>query len=443
LYKASFWPAPEVISPLVHDDQTFLIIYRDLYYRHIFQNIPEVTIEHRLDAFRNYIDFFDLLLSLSTERPEVDLPTVWLWDLVNDFVSQYASFHSYRCTGNHLDKYESKIMRNAPHAWSTTTILRYLQAIVDKSAGSQAVLYVALSQFAIIGQMRVNCLLADYLAVLSLMDGIDITGATIVQEVIGAHCSLYYILGLSYFMLRRYTDASKTLNYFLMYAERNPEIVPQGTSAVDVPKLSVQMGGLLGMCARLCPVLCSDEAIVNIIEHHHSEQYRDLFGRDTNVMEEAFSDLFYRSTPLFVNPAPPNYSAKVDTQNAMARLQLRVLLSELRQRIKASELGAHLKLCKSVSVANLAAFLQQTDKKTNEASVTRSLLCLKHKTRTLRWNSEGGASGGNWSSAAAVDFAVEDGVVTLVEHKKPRSYADFFIRNAIKLDDLVRELQAM
>ena len=76
-YKSSPWPPAEAIAPLVDNDQQFLLLYKELYYRHIYSKL-QPTIEQRIESWANYCDIFNLLLGLD-EPIELELPNQWLW----------------------------------------------------------------------------------------------------------------------------------------------------------------------------------------------------------------------------------------------------------------------------------------------------------------------------------------------------------------------------
>jgi translation initiation factor 3 subunit L len=44
------WPEAEAIAPIVNNDAQFLILYRELYYRHIYARLTP-TIEHRFGSY--------------------------------------------------------------------------------------------------------------------------------------------------------------------------------------------------------------------------------------------------------------------------------------------------------------------------------------------------------------------------------------------------------
>eukprot|EP00967_Tisochrysis_lutea_P091988 scaffold132407_cov33-Tisochrysis_lutea.AAC.4 len=64
-YKQSAWPPAEVVAPLVGGDATFLLFYKELYFRHIYSRL-QPTLEQRVASWQNYCDIFDLLLGADT-----------------------------------------------------------------------------------------------------------------------------------------------------------------------------------------------------------------------------------------------------------------------------------------------------------------------------------------------------------------------------------------
>ncbi|EED77840.1 predicted protein [Postia placenta Mad-698-R] len=61
-YSKTEWPEAEVIAPLVNDDQIFLILYRELYYRHVYSRL-QPDIDDRFHSYENSCELFNYLLS--------------------------------------------------------------------------------------------------------------------------------------------------------------------------------------------------------------------------------------------------------------------------------------------------------------------------------------------------------------------------------------------
>jgi len=81
-YAKTEWPEAEIIAPLVNDgecramntfvtlsyvvlDQIFLILYRELYYRHVYSRL-QPNIDDRFHSYENSCELFNYLLSTSS-----------------------------------------------------------------------------------------------------------------------------------------------------------------------------------------------------------------------------------------------------------------------------------------------------------------------------------------------------------------------------------------
>ena len=80
-FKQSPWPPAEAVAPLVENgslfflnglgheadgpfaDKTFIILYKELYYRHIYSKLNP-SLAQRYESWQNYSDLFDLLLGM-------------------------------------------------------------------------------------------------------------------------------------------------------------------------------------------------------------------------------------------------------------------------------------------------------------------------------------------------------------------------------------------
>lgn len=65
-YAKTEWPEAEAVAPLVDDDQIFLILYRELYYRHVYSRL-QPDIDDRFHSYENSCELFNYLLSRSDQ----------------------------------------------------------------------------------------------------------------------------------------------------------------------------------------------------------------------------------------------------------------------------------------------------------------------------------------------------------------------------------------
>ncbi|KAJ8979125.1 hypothetical protein NQ317_017968 [Molorchus minor] len=84
------------VAALVDSDPVFMILYKELYFRHIYARIQGgPSLGQRFNSFYNYCDLFNYILSAEEPVP-LELPDVWLWELIDEFVYQFQSFAQYR-----------------------------------------------------------------------------------------------------------------------------------------------------------------------------------------------------------------------------------------------------------------------------------------------------------------------------------------------------------
>lgn len=83
--------------------------------------------------------------------------------------------------------------------------------------------YRTLGYFSIVGQLRIQCLLGDYYLALKTLEPIDLNRKGFYTRVTACHITLYYYVGFSYLMMRRYVDAIKAFSNILLYINRTKQ----------------------------------------------------------------------------------------------------------------------------------------------------------------------------------------------------------------------------
>ena len=63
----------------------------------------------------------------------MQLPNGWLWDMVDEFIYQFQSFQQYRGRLSNKSQEELALLRKCDNIWNTSSVLNYLQAMVDKA----------------------------------------------------------------------------------------------------------------------------------------------------------------------------------------------------------------------------------------------------------------------------------------------------------------------
>jgi translation initiation factor 3 subunit L len=93
LFRDAPWPSAEAVAPYCDGDHVFLLLYRELWYRHAHARLSPLTAANRADSWTNYCDLFSVVLHGVVN---MQLPNQWLWDMVDEFVYQFQSFCQYR-----------------------------------------------------------------------------------------------------------------------------------------------------------------------------------------------------------------------------------------------------------------------------------------------------------------------------------------------------------
>lgn len=455
-YKQSIWPPAESISYLVNDDHLFLILYKELTYRHIYSKmIP--TLEQRFDSWKNYCELFNLLLNGSPTL-ELELPNQWLWDMIDEFIYQYQSFCQYRSKLKNKPLEDLNILNNSPQVWNTNTVINYLQSLVTKSGIVQFLekekqgnendvatnqyashpVYKMIGYFSIVGLLRIHCLLGDYYLALKTVSPIEINTRGLLTKVTACHVTFFYYLGFVYMMMRRYVDAIKTFSNILLYINRIKQYHTRSSQYEQMLKKNEQMYALLSICQSLCPQRV-DENVHSYLKEKYSEKSQRMQKGDEAVFEE----LFVYACPKFVSPSPPNFALVLEDSyknppsnfnQEPLRHQSKLFLNEVRQQAMLPNIRSYLKLYTTIGTKKLANFLE-----TDENSFRTQLLCYKHKMRGLQW-SRGSLLSGEMETSSDVDFFIDKDMVHIHDAKIQRKYSEFFIRHINKFDSIIRDL---
>ena len=152
-YAKTEWPDADLIAPLVNNgiylidshtlycanicaDPLFLILYRELYYRHIYSRI-QPDIDDRFHSYENSCELFNYLLNSDGPVP-LELPEQWLWDIVDEFIYQFQSFCVWRSKLKSKNDEELMILSDASaenglQVWSAYSVLNVLYSLIQKS----------------------------------------------------------------------------------------------------------------------------------------------------------------------------------------------------------------------------------------------------------------------------------------------------------------------
>eukprot|EP01134_Creolimax_fragrantissima_P006716 CFRG6716T1 len=444
------WPPVETISDLVDGDQVFLILYKELYYRHIYAKLVP-TLEQRFESFENYCDLFNFILN--PDGPvELELPTPWLWDIIDEFIYQFQAFCHFKSVHKSRSEQDVDHIINNPHIWDVQSVLKILYSVVEQSkindqliafrdgtdlasvsgiyGGHQ--LYRQLGYFSLIGLCRVHCILGDYYTSLKVLENVELTKKGI-MGVPACQTTTYYYVAFSYMMMRRNKDTIRVLSSILTYIHRTKQFNAHSYQYEDIQKKNEQMYAMLAIAVSLSPTRLDDN-----LDHQLKEKFGDKMQRIQRGEEstEGFKELFTFCSPKFVSPVGPPADGNVqDYALAAQAKQIKLFLADVAQQVDVPTIRSYLKLYTTMPISKLATFIQ-----TDEETFRTYLFLYKHKLSSVCWT-DGSALNGERTSGSEVDFYLDNDMIHIADTKVERRFGQYYLRQVSKLADIQRSMQ--
>jgi len=455
-YKGSPWPEPEDILPYVTDDEFFLNLYKELYYRHIYARVPGgPTIEQRFGSYYNYCQIFNYILSADTPV-DLELPNQWLWEIIDEFIYQFQAFSQFRCKLQKKTDEEIEILRKNPKVWNVHSVLNVLHSLVDKSNINRQLevynnsgnpdevagdfgrhsLYKMLGYFSLVGLLRLHSLLGDFYQAIKVLENIELNKKSLYSRVPGCQITTYYYVGFAYMMMRRYADAIRTFSNILLYVQRTKQMFQTKSYQNDqINKQTDQMFVLLAICLVLHPQRI-DESIHTTLRE---KQYSDKMNKMQRGELAEFEACYAFACPKFLSPVPPTYELKTPEAEANReplRLQMKVFMEEVQQQLMLPTIRSYLKLYTTMPLDKMAGFMDMPPEE-----FRNHLLAFKHKMKNVVWTKGTSGLEGEFQSGSEVDFYIDRNMIHIADTKVARRYGDFFIRQIHKFDELNRGLR--
>ncbi|KAI0700304.1 eukaryotic translation initiation factor 3 subunit 6 [Cytidiella melzeri] len=449
-YAKTEWPEAEVIAPLVNDDQIFLILYRELYYRHVYSRI-QPDIDDRYHSYENSCELFNYLLNSDGPVP-LELPEQWLWDIIDEFIYQFQSFCVWRSKVKAKTEEELMVLVDGNQVWSSYSVLNVLYSLIQKSKINEHIvalqegkgkdeineivgeygsrpLYRMLGYFSLIGLLRVHSLLGDFTLALKVMDSVELNQKSPFTRVTACHVTTYYYVGFCYIMLQRYPDAIRAFVSVLNFILRMRQYHTRSYQYDQINKTADRMYALFAICNALSPSRVDDN-ILNVTKERYGEQLAKMSRGEEGL--PAFEELFLYACPKFISANPPPYEEAELLQAYMedpptepAQRHLSLFLADVRAKAPVPTLRSFLKLYTSLDASKLANFLDA-----DEEEMVQQLMVMKRASRSVsRMENEKGLLGGQITSTSDLDFVIDENMVNIAESTVGRRYAGWFIRS--------------
>ncbi|KAF5366211.1 hypothetical protein D9758_005722 [Tetrapyrgos nigripes] len=497
-YARTEWPEAEIIAPLVNDgafsiycafdeelmdipDPIFLILYRELYYRHVYSRL-QPNIDDRFHSYENSCELFNYLLN--SEGPvKLELPEQWLWDIIDEFIYQFQVFCTWRSKVKNKTEDELLMLADGGGVWSAYSVLNVLYSLIQKSKINEYIvaqqegkspeeiaeivgeygvlpLYRMLGYFSIIGLLRVHVLLGDFTLALKVMDNVELSQKSPLTRVTACHVATYYYVGFCYIMLRRYPDAIRTFVTILNFIHRMRQYHTRSYQYDQISKTADRMYALYAICHALSPSRLDDNITNMVKERYGDELTRMQRGGDDAL--PAFEELFMYACPKFISANSPPYddptaisqmlnTSPTDspsqrttdlptaaTHTDPAHRHLRLFLSDVTAQSPVPTLRSFLKLYTSLGSKKLANFLDA-----DEEEIVQEMMVMKQASRSVSriGTEKGSLLEGQTITTSDLNFVIGDNMVHIAESTIGRRYAGWFIKNTERTQKIFDDLR--
>mmetsp|Transcript_127837 Transcript_127837/g.368114 ORF Transcript_127837/g.368114 Transcript_127837/m.368114 type:complete len:529 (+) Transcript_127837:89-1675(+) len=446
-YKNKKWPSAEAVKNQISDEPLFIILYKELYYRHIYSRL-QVSLDDRRGSWENYCMLLDLIISDLEEGQtlSVVVPPQWIWDILDEFVYHYQTYCATRSKAIKAQKENDvKFFKEHPEVYQTTTVLNYLHRLVraskveaylankdsdDKSGAFGDETTRLLGYFSLMQLLRMHSLLGDYHLAMKTIQRIDISEEVpLYYRIPACHVTLYYYMGFAYLMMRRYADAIRTFSEILVFLSKTSGVNSLSYQYDAMVKKQDQMYALMLIALALSPRQIDESLEKTIRDKHGEKQARLQRGEDL-----CFEELFSYACPKFVAAAPPDYdNIEGFNANEAHQRQLRLFLTEMRQQQFLPRIGAYMKLYTAIKTTKLA---QLCDMDTD--TLRDQLMCVMHKT-SQKVRSTGAPLDGEPSHCSEVEFYLDGEMVHINAQRVERDHGEVFLEHILKFQELLKK----
>ena len=413
-YSNTAWPDSKLIERECmrngEPDDFFLVFYKEMTIRHLFTKLKPQLQDH-VRAWNNYKQLFNNLLTI--KEPEMTVSTMWANDIIQEFVYHFQDFCQLRTaavsntTSSDKNNNDIEMLKKNQDIWTLPEIVTILNNLMNfyKTKGNNKNknkkdnndintttnnnssdnnnCLVLLGYFALLEKARLECLLGDFSASLSILDvDVDLTDKTErFTEVPSCHVSVLYHAGVSMVMMRRYDQAVQTLSDIILYVSRN---LNKSSTSGQMKKIDEKSLALVTLAYVLCPSKRISDQVMEHMESKAPERLRKLQNGDTAT----FVDIFEKVCPKFIAPAVPKYDNNSSSNVGNAchetfRCQVNNFANQVEEHLSLGNIRSYLSLYSSIHIEKLASL--------NECPLTSfesKLRGFKHRVLSPQINSQ-------------------------------------------------------
>ncbi|OZC06170.1 hypothetical protein X798_06846 [Onchocerca flexuosa] len=381
-FQQRLWPNEEAVENIVgSDSRIFIILYKELYFRHVYTRMQRgPSLAHRFDSYQNYQELFCEVLTPEKQPLSLQLPNVWLWDIIDEFVYQFQAFCLYKANPG----------KRSPEEYED------LLSIEQNQSG----LYNTVP----------SCLV-----------------------------TFHYFVGFSHMMMRNYGEATKIFVNCLLYIQRTKTLQQQNQQQKKnfqydvIGKTNEQLYHLLAICLTLQPQRIDDS-----IQSQLYERTGERMNHMSNGNIDEFRLAFQQGCPKFLSPTTVVYEGPNQAKEPLLR-QCNAFLEEIESQIMLPILRGYLKLYTTLPTRKLASFMDVSE--ADYDSFVGKLLSFKMIVNELGKECMDRCEIDD--STTDLDFYVDKDMIIIADTKVARRIGEYFVKQIQKLQEVNRKLKEL
>ncbi|KAM3718510.1 Eukaryotic translation initiation factor 3 subunit [Dirofilaria immitis] len=463
-FQQRLWPNEEAVENIVgSDSRIFIILYKELYFRHVYTRMQRgPSLAHRFDSYQNYQELFCEILTPEKQPLSLQLPNVWLWDIIDEFVYQFQAFCLYKANPGKRspEEYEDLLsIEQNQSAWNIYPVLNILYSLLAKSQIDEqllairegrnpddvadefgrSALYFKLGYFSLIGLLRTHVLLGDYHQALKTVENLELDPKGLYNTVPSCLVTFHYFVGFSHMMMRNYGEATKIFVNCLLYIQRTKSVQQQNQQQKKnfqydvIGKTNEQLYHLLAICLTLQPQRIDDS-----IQSQLYERTGERMNHMSNGNIDEFRLAFQQGCPKFLSPTTVVYEGPNQAKEPLLR-QCNAFLEEIESQIMLPILRGYLKLYTTLPTRKLASFMDVSD--ADYDSFVGKLLSFKMIVNELGKECMDRCEIDD--STTDLDFYVDKDMIIIADTKVARRIGEYFVKQIQKLQEVNRKLKEL
>jgi len=287
-------------------------------------------------------------------------------------------------------------------------------------------------------------LLGDYHGGMVAVSALQLFGSAFFWRVPPCAVTLFYLVGFSYMMLRRYEDAIRVCSHILTFVSKTrTQLSSQSYQCDAITKMGDRMGVLVMMSARLSSSKVDESLTLEL-----RELCPDKFLKIQSDDEGTYQEGFLKACPKYIDASS---ESREEADEAKMR-QLNVFLQDVRRQQKVNAVRSFAKLYNNISLQKLLSLMDvpqssstptasQTVLSSNVEDVRADVMTVKSMSRQRIWKSGQLLSGVLSETLTGTDFHVENDLVCVQSSNPDIKYSSYFLEQMGRTQEMLGQLQ--